>query len=498
LVWRNFLDDFAGIRLGWIKPSPRRISPRIDQRREFTGNSADTLSKRIPLLVREVLSVARYVLGFLYYIFNREWLCPVEPQRNYVSQAIDPRPHSQRYTDAKRGDNNYHDRYSCKKDTQLLAKRAKDSPLRNDFRAQRYIKPGPGHFRIVLLPCNTELCICLIYIVIRRNNSDFRLVEKKSTCIFQQNCRRLLYFGHTPSVIVQTTMPCHANANPPTSYRQSNTDRSSQWLNVPKCTGDAFKLVYYYGEAMDVQATIDDTPPVTQRTMKSGTIALLLPTLNELEGLKATVPKLDRSLVDDIIVVDGGSTDGTVEYAMEMGLTVATQMRPGLHAAVFDIGSAIEHDYVIEFSPDGNCMVEQLPEIVQGLRAGYDMVVVSRYLQHAVSEDDHPISAFGNWMFSRLMRPLARFQITDALNIYRGYNRKILLDPDFELYLKGPVLEPLVTGICALRGLKVIEVPGDEPLRIGGVTKRSILYNGSLVLLMIVRLWLRKFLGIRI
>jgi len=95
-------------------------------------------------------------------------------------------------------------------------------------------------------------------------------------------------------------------------------------------------------------------------------------------------------------------------------------------------------------------------------------------------------------------RPLAKFAVTDALNIYRGYRREILLNPDFEFYLKGPVLEPLVTGICALRNLKVTEIPGDEPLRIGGVTKRSILYNGSLVLLMIVRLYLRKFLGLRL
>ena len=41
------------------------------------------------------------------------------------------------------------------------------------------------------------------------------------------------------------------------------------------------------------------------------TIALLLPTLNELQGLKATIPFIDRSLVDDIIVIDGGSCDCT-------------------------------------------------------------------------------------------------------------------------------------------------------------------------------------------
>jgi glycosyltransferase involved in cell wall biosynthesis len=202
--------------------------------------------------------------------------------------------------------------------------------------------------------------------------------------------------------------------------------------------------------------------------------------------------------VDEIIVIDGGSTDGTVEYAMEMGLTVVSQLRPGLHYAIFDICHVITQDYVIEFSPDGNCMVDQLPELVNKLREGYDHVVVSRYLGDAVSHDDQLITAFGNWLFTRLMRPLARFPITDALNIYRGYNRKIMLDPDLEFYMKGPVLEPLVCGICALRGLRATEIPGDEPVRIGGFTKRGIFYNGSLCLLMIARLYVRRFLGLRL
>ncbi len=100
------------------------------------------------------------------------------------------------------------------------------------------------------------------------------------------------------------------------------------------------------------------------------TIALVLPTLNELPGLQATLPWIDRSLFDQIIVIDGGSRDGTVEYAMEMGLTVVSQIRPGLHYAIYDLVHTLTTDYVVEFSPDGNCKVEQLPELIAKLREG--------------------------------------------------------------------------------------------------------------------------------
>ena len=64
----------------------------------------------------------------------------------------------------------------------------------------------------------------------------------------------------------------------------------------------------------------------------------------------------------------------------------------------------VKTNYVIEFSPDNNCTPEELADIVTKIKEGYDIVVVSRYLGDAISEDDTFITGIGNWFFSKLIR----------------------------------------------------------------------------------------------
>lgn len=242
------------------------------------------------------------------------------------------------------------------------------------------------------------------------------------------------------------------------------------------------------------QASLKESSLSTQNRR---TVTLLLPTYNEVDGLRAVYPHLDVSLFDDVLMVDGGSTDGTLDFAREHGIRVVRQRRPGLAFAVFDaIRENIHTDCVVEFSPDGNCMPDQMPDLVARLRQGDDLVVVSRYLPPAKSYDDSALTAFGNWMFTRMFRMLGPFPITDSLTIYRGFDRKIVGYPEFEPFLQGPVFEPLVSALANLHGLKTSEIPGDEPERIGGVTKRSIVYNGSCILLMWLRCVALKLFGV--
>ena len=90
------------------------------------------------------------------------------------------------------------------------------------------------------------------------------------------------------------------------------------------------------------------------------TTTLLALTLNEIDGVKVIMPQIDRSWCEQIIVVDGGSTDGTIEWCRENGFDVFIQKRRGIRFAYLEVLPHIKGDFVITISPDGNCPVPQL------------------------------------------------------------------------------------------------------------------------------------------
>ena len=114
--------------------------------------------------------------------------------------------------------------------------------------------------------------------------------------------------------------------------------------------------------------------------------ALLVFTLNEIDGMKAIMPRIKREWVDEILIVDGGSTDGTIEYAIENGYDIFIQEEKGGYNAYVEGIERIKSDTVITFSPDGNSVPEFIPELIAKINEGYDMVIASRYAKGAKSE----------------------------------------------------------------------------------------------------------------
>jgi glycosyltransferase involved in cell wall biosynthesis len=215
-------------------------------------------------------------------------------------------------------------------------------------------------------------------------------------------------------------------------------------------------------------------------------ITLFLPVHNEVEGIKLIMPRIKKEWVDEMIFVDGNSTDGTREYLEENGYFVIKQKSEGLCGAYWECLEVATGDVVIPFSPDNNSMPEIIPALINKMKEGYDMVIVSRYVDGAKSYDDDIVTAFGNWMFTKLVNILYGAKYTDALVMFRAFKKDLFQRLEIN-EKKHPVLEVLLCIRCVKRKLKVIDIPGDEPKRIGGVRKMSPLYNGSMLLFQIIK-----------
>lgn len=231
-------------------------------------------------------------------------------------------------------------------------------------------------------------------------------------------------------------------------------------------------------------------------------ILLLMPAWNEVDGLRVTLPRIQKSLFTKIVVVDGGSTDGSQEICAEYRIEVFHQERRGIRLGMEDY-LATDHqiyDYILTFSPDGNCDPETLSHFVAMCDGAADLVMGSRYADGTSSQDDDLITAFGNRFFTKITNLLFQTKFTDVFSIYRAFKPQLISnlaldDPasyvPFEKFL-GTYLgwEPLMTFRVAKYGLKYIEVGVGEPARVGGERKLQVFKWGAGFLFQLVReLW---------
>jgi glycosyltransferase involved in cell wall biosynthesis len=239
-------------------------------------------------------------------------------------------------------------------------------------------------------------------------------------------------------------------------------------------------------------------PEKPRRTLTS---TLLLVTLNEIDGMRAIMPQINREWVDQILLLDGGSTDGTLEYAREQGYETYVQKERGIRYGYNEILPLIRGEVLLTFSPDGNCIPEAIPLLLDKMEEGYDMVIASRYLPGAGSDDDDVVTGFGNFIFTATCNLLHHGHYTDVMGIYRAYKTKLIHELELDqqrwhivpekLFFTRISWEPLLSARAARRRLKVCEIPAREPARIGGVRKLQILRWGAAYYFQFIRDWFR-------
>ena len=203
---------------------------------------------------------------------------------------------------------------------------------------------------------------------------------------------------------------------------------------------------------------------------------MVVPTLNEIDGMKKIMPQINRSWVDEIIIVDGGSTDGTIEESQKLGFKIVHQTSRGVGDA-YRLGiEATNCDYILFFSPDGNHEIKDIPILINKIKSGYEIVHINRFGKTSKSEDPGLITGFGNRMFTFFVNVFFGGHFGDCLDGFKIIKRNTILE--LKLDAKRENYEQQICIRAAKLGIRIFEVDGNEPKRIGGERKMSPLYTG--------------------
>ena len=215
------------------------------------------------------------------------------------------------------------------------------------------------------------------------------------------------------------------------------------------------------------------------------TTALVVLTLNEIDGMKEVMPKIEKKWVDEIVIVDGGSTDGTIEEANKMGLRVVIQKKKGHGGAILEGVEVTNSDHIVFFGPDGNHEPEEIPKLIKKINEGFDQVIISRFGKTSINLDAGKLDSFGNKMFTFFVNLFFRGNLTDSLNESRIITRKAMEELNFDAFGFDSTLQMSIRGLK--RKHRFAEIIGNEGKRIGGERKINSFSTGILLTKRIIK-----------
>lgn len=220
------------------------------------------------------------------------------------------------------------------------------------------------------------------------------------------------------------------------------------------------------------------------------TVSVVIPALNEAGSLPHVLPRIPAG-VHEVIIVDGASTDGTIEVARRLmpNVRIVRQERPGKGAALRAGFEAATGDIVVHLDADGSTDPAEIPSFVETLINGADYAKGSRFARGGSSDDITPLRRIGNWGFVALANGLFGSRFSDITYGYNAVWRRhhVLLAPEID----GWAHEIIANIRAYRRGLRVVEVPSAEAPRVAGEAKLRTFSAGWTILRAIVGEWFR-------
>ncbi len=195
-------------------------------------------------------------------------------------------------------------------------------------------------------------------------------------------------------------------------------------------------------------------------------VSVIIPTRNEALAIGRVLADVPRNLVNEVIVIDNCSSDGTPEIAARMGARVISETRRGYgRACLTGVAAADAPDVVVFLDGDYSDRPAELPLLLAPIAEGRADITVGSRLAGPRAPGALPWHAlFGNWLAASLIRNLFGLRISD-LGPFRAARAEALRAVELEETTYGWAVELIVKG--AIRGLRIIEVPVSYHPRIG-------------------------------
>lgn len=195
-------------------------------------------------------------------------------------------------------------------------------------------------------------------------------------------------------------------------------------------------------------------------------VSVIIPTRNEVSAISRVLADLPANLVNEVLVVDSNSTDGTPEIAAKMGACVVHEPRRGYgRACLTGLACADAPDVVVFLDGDYSDRPSELPILLAPIIEGRADITLGSRLQGRRSAGALPWhQVLGNRLAASLIRLLYGLEITD-LGPFRAGRAEVLRALALEETTYGWAVEMILKG--ALQGCRIVEVPVSYHPRIG-------------------------------
>lgn len=213
-------------------------------------------------------------------------------------------------------------------------------------------------------------------------------------------------------------------------------------------------------------------------------VGVVIPAKNEEKNLEFLLAKFDKLGYKNILVIDGNSTDRTVDVARCFGAKVIVQNGRGKGGAVREVlrKCCLDVDVLVMMDADCSMDPKEIPYYVKSLKSGADVVKGSRFLSGGYTHDMSLLRRFGNMFFMSVVNLLCSTKYTDLCYGFMAFNRhsRKLIAPllrsqnfeiEAEIFVKSKKL-----------GLNVVEVPSTEYKRKNGKSNLHTFKDGFKIL----------------